>query len=174
VTGDRYSTIELADLHAPGLFNTEGNRPMTTESGMREAAIRAFVTAFLLAGDAERAEAAVLKTIGLMNYDDASGDDLIRRAVNDAIELEEIPQRFPKKLEPAFSMLPFELQRVLQLPHYPRQCFVLRVLVGLPRDVCARLLHSSVQQVERGARAAMLQLPACVPVNVFLSRTSAC
>jgi hypothetical protein len=155
-----YSTIELPDLHAPGLFNSKGNKPMTTESRMREAASRAFVTAFLLVGDAERAEAAVLRSIALTNFDDASGDELIPRVVNDAIEPEEMPERFPRKLEPAFSMLPFELQRVLQLPHYLRQCFVLRVLVGLPREICARLLHSNVQQIDRCTRAAMLQLPA--------------
>jgi hypothetical protein len=156
----RYSTIELADFHAPALFNSKGKNSMTTESRMREAASRAFVTAFLLVGDAERAEAAVLKSIALTNFDDASGDELIRRTVNDAVEPEEMPERFPRKREPAFSMLPFELQRVLQLPHYLRQCFVLRVLVGLPLEVCARLLHSNVEQIDRGARAAMLQLPA--------------
>ena len=158
--GDRYFTNELADLNPPGLFNSEGNRRMITESKMREAANRAFVTAFLLAGNAERAEAAVLKSIGLVNCDDPSGDDLIRGTVNHAIEAEEIPERFPRRLEPAFLRLPFELQRVLQLPRHPRQCFVLRVLVGLPRDICARLLHSEVRQIDEGACAAMLQLPA--------------
>jgi len=161
---DRYSTIELADLHAPALFNSQGKKPMTTESRMREAASRAFVTAFLLVGDAERAEAAVLKSIASTNFDDESGDEMIRKTVNDAMEPDEMPGRFSGTLEPAFSMLPLQLQRVMQLPHYLRQCFVLRVLVGLPREVCARLLHSNIGEIDRCARAAMLQLPASGPV----------
>ncbi len=157
---DRHEVPRPLNTDPPGLFDSEGTSRMTTESQMREAAGRAFVTAFLLSGDAERAEAIVLKSIGSMNRGEASSDELIRDAVYAAVEPEEVPVRFPKKRKPAFSMLPFELQGVLDLPHYPRQCFVLRVLVGLPREVCAKLLSSKVLQIDEGARAAMLQLPA--------------
>ena len=63
---------------------------MTTESVMRDAANRAYITAFLLCGGAERAEAAVQESIRLMNPDVASGEELFRGAVHAAIELEDI------------------------------------------------------------------------------------
>jgi len=141
-------------------YNSERKRSMRTESEMREAASRAFVAAFLLCGNATQAEVAVLKSIELLNGDGESGDELIRETVHAAIEPEDAPGQPPKETDPAYSMLPFELKRVLQLPRYLRQCFVLRVLLGLSREACAGLLHSKSQQVDEGASAAMVQLPA--------------
>ena len=132
---------------------------MTSESVIHEVANRAFIAAFLLSGRADRAEAAVLEAIGFMNSGDPSGEDLLRRTVSRLIEREEIPGRRPMELEQAFSTLPFELQDVLHLPTYLRQCFVLRVLAGLTRETCARLLRSEAHQVDEGTWAAMLELP---------------
>lgn len=137
---------------------SEETRLMTTESSMREAAGRAFITAFLLTGNAGSAEAAVLKSIGFMNCVDASGEELFQGTVSAKIETDELPG--PRQPEPgsAFEMLPVELQRVLQLPRRIRQCFVLRVLVGLSREVCARLLSFDGRQVDLGACVAMSEL----------------
>ena len=144
---------------AASVILSEGSRPMKSESRMQEAAARAFVTALLLAGDAERAEAAVLRGIGSTSADSECGEELIRRTVSAAIEPEELPAQPSMEREPADSTLPFELQRVLRLPRYLRQCFVLRVLVGLPSEACARLLHSKVQQIDDATCAAMSLLP---------------
>ena len=133
--------------------------PMKTDS-MRDAADRAFITAFLLLGDAEEAEAAVLKSIGSMNAADASGEELVQEAVIAAIESDRLTQRDPNDPELASKMLPLELQRALELPHSLRQCFVLRVLMGLPREVCARLLSLEGRQVDRVASSAMSELAA--------------
>jgi len=62
-------------------------------------------------------------------------------------------------LERASSILPFELRRVLHLPPALRHCFVLRFLVGLSREACARLLRLEIRQVDERARTAMLELP---------------
>jgi hypothetical protein len=156
---NRYAANEPAYVNAPGLLSGLRNSPVTTESRMRESAGKALVTALLLTGDVERAEAAVLKSIGSMSFGDVAGDELIRGAVNAAMELEEVPGRSQRNPQPALSMLPFELQGVLHLPHFLRQCFVVRTLIGLPREACARLLHLDVHQVDAGARAAMLALP---------------
>jgi hypothetical protein len=132
---------------------------MTTESEIRDAAYRAYITAFLLSGSAEPAEAAVLESIRLMNSNDASGEELFQGAVHAAIELEEISGQRAREQWPAPSMLPYELQCIVHLPRYPRRCFVLRVLVGLPRETCARLLRSEIDQIDEGTRAALSELP---------------
>ncbi|MBZ5593524.1 MAG: hypothetical protein LAP39_14875 [Acidobacteriia bacterium] len=120
----------------------------------------AFLTALLLTGSAERAEAALLQAKGVLGLDNTSGEALLRRAVNAAIEppLETVEQP-SEDLERASSSLPCELRRVLHLRPALRHCFVLRFLVGLPREVCARLLHLEVPQIDERARTAMLELP---------------
>jgi hypothetical protein len=148
-------------INAVSAGMTEQQRkPMTTESVMRDAANRAYITAFLLCGGAERAEAAVLESIRLMNSDVASGEELFRGAVHAAIELEDISGQRVGELGLDFSTLPLELQCVLHLPQYPRQCLVLRVLVRLPRKTCARLLRSELNQIEEGTVAGLSELRA--------------
>lgn len=121
---------------------------------------RAFITALLLTGSAKLAEAAILEGNRAMALDHVSGEALLRGAVNAAIEPPtEISEQLPEDLACASSMLPFELRRVLHLPTALRHCFVLRFLVGLPREDCARLLHLEIHQVDERARAAMLELP---------------
>ena len=133
--------------------------PMTTESTLREDMDKAFVTAFLLSGNAARAEAAVLQGIESMNSDRGKPEDLLQTTVEAAIERETFGERSLTPPGPALTRLPLELQRVMRLPHFLRQCFVLRVLAGLPRELCADLLNSDQGQVDRGTCAAMLELP---------------
>jgi hypothetical protein len=132
--------------------------PATSEADMEQAACSAFVAAYLLTADVTRAESAVLKSIGLMNAATPSGEELFQGAVNAATERDESTARCTEEPEPAFSKLPSELQRVLQLAHRPRQCFVLRMLIGLSRDVCASLLNFSTREVDRWTSAAMVEL----------------
>jgi DNA-directed RNA polymerase specialized sigma24 family protein len=89
-----------------------------------------------------------------------SEDALFRRAVNAAIEPQSEPSEQPREeLERAAAVLPFELRRVLHLPPALRHSFVLRFLVGLSRETCARLLRLEIRQVDERARTAMLELP---------------
>jgi hypothetical protein len=131
---------------------------MTTESTLHEDIDKAFITAFLLSGNAARAEAAVLKGVGGM-YSDRQGEAMLQGVVKAAIERGAPLWQGPKLPEPELSRLPLELQRVIRLPLFLRQCFVLRVLVKFPRELCADLLSSDAGQVDRGACAAMLELP---------------
>jgi DNA-directed RNA polymerase specialized sigma24 family protein len=133
--------------------------PMTEESEMRETVDSAFITALLLSGDAKLAEAAALESIERMDPDDESGEELFQRVLKTAINRGRILVQHPKQMEPALSMLPIELQRVLLLPQYPRKCFVLRVLLGLSSDRSAELLGSEPSQVDQGACSALAELP---------------
>ena len=54
--------------------------------------------------------------------------------------------------------LPAELQRVLLLPRDLRQCFVLRLLMGLPRERCAQLLGVDIAQVKHMTAMAAIEL----------------
>jgi hypothetical protein len=121
---------------------------------------RAFVTALLLTASAERAEAAILKgtkvDLGAM-----PAEALLRGIVTAALEPQyETLEQPPEQLEHASHMLPIGLRHVLHLSTDLRHCFVLRVLVGLPREICARLLRVDAGQIDERTCTAMLELPA--------------
>jgi hypothetical protein len=56
------------------------------------------------------------------------------------------------------SFLPLELRWVLRLVPNLRHCFVCRVLAGLPREVCASLLHLEVRQLDESTCTAVRKL----------------
>jgi hypothetical protein len=121
---------------------------------------KAFLTALLLTGSAQRAEAAILEGRGAMDLDQLSEEVLFRRTVDAATAPQsDLLEEPSEELERASATLPFELRRVLHLPLALRQCFVLRFLIGLPREVCAQLLRLEVRQVDVRARTALLELP---------------
>jgi DNA-directed RNA polymerase specialized sigma24 family protein len=137
------------------------SRTAVAPQDLHDMVSKAFLTALLLTGSAERAEAAILEGNAARDLDSTPNEGLFRGAVNAAIELySETSEQPPEDLEHASCMLPFELRRVLHLPPALRHCFVLRFLVGLPREVCAQLLHLEIHQVDERARTAVLELPA--------------
>ena len=116
---------------------------------------RTFMTTLLLSGSAERAEAAVLEAIRCLDTGDASGETLLWHAIGAAIAPTPRVAVCPTtENDRAASSLPRELKRVLRLTTVLRQCFVLRIFAGLPREVCAHLLHLDVGQVDEGTCAA--------------------
>jgi hypothetical protein len=131
---------------------------IATDSELCDAASKAFVTAFLLSGNAKRAEHAVSESIARMTFEDSSGEELLQGAVKAAVRPQEGPWSAPNEWESTSSRLPLELRRVLCLDPYIRQCFVLRILVGLPSEACAAFLNSDADQVDRSACEAMSQL----------------
>ncbi len=131
-------------------------QPMTTEFALRNAAERAYLAAFLLTVNSQLAEAAVMKCIHDMDPDQASGEALFDTALQTAIELERSGGFETLKYETA---LPLELQGVANLPPLSRRCFVLRVLVGLPSELCARLLHLEIAHVKENTTIALSELP---------------
>jgi hypothetical protein len=145
--------------HTNNLLTGDGKPPIRTELTLPGAIDKAFIAAFLLSGDAARAEAAVLKGIEWIDSDGGQGEDLLQSTVKAAIERDRFPGLSPKPSDSAVSRLPLELQRVLRLPHFLRHCFVLRVLAGLPPELCACLLNANGHQVDKGTCAAMRELP---------------
>jgi DNA-directed RNA polymerase specialized sigma24 family protein len=110
---------------------------------------RTFITALLLSGNTAGAEDAVLDGIGSSGSRENSRDELLDGAVRRALQQEESGD--------VASWLPPELQRVLLLPRQLRQCFVLRVLIGLTGERCASLLGMDVKSVENATLLAIVE-----------------
>src|SRR5579859_3890525 len=93
----------------------------------------AFLTALLLGADATTAEVAVLDGIGAC--DDLSSGSLLIEAVRCTLRRRANPVDAPD----AVQLLPPELGRLFMLQPLSRDCLILRILVGLPPEVCAGL-----------------------------------
>jgi hypothetical protein len=117
---------------------------------------KSFITALLITGSVEQAEAAVLKSISFLGPYDASGEKLLRGALKAALQAPGMKTPpTPRELERAFSLLPFELQCVLHLTADLRYCFICRVLADLPRRTCAALLRLELPEVDKRTYAAV-------------------
>ena len=112
----------------------------------------AFRTAHLLTGNIQQAESAVLEAIDCFDPDVDTGETLFQNAILAAVQY---PSSQSQSTE---SSEPIELQAVLSLSENLRRCFVLRVLVGLTRPACARLLHLNVGAVNDYTCAALQRL----------------
>jgi len=129
---------------------------MTRESEILKALEKAFLPALLLTGSVEGAEAAVLDGIAALESDHFSGDSLLLRTVRSAIQ---VYGDFSDQFADTFSILPFELRRVLLLAPNLRRSFVLRVLLGMTPEICSDLLHLTVHEVEGALREGLEGLP---------------
>ena len=113
----------------------------------------AFRTALLLAGNTKTAETAVL--YGIDACEDLSHRGLLNEAVRSTI-----PRRTKSAAATdALDLLPPELRRLYMLQPLSRDCFVLRILVGLSSEVCAELLDIAITEFEDAVCAALNQLP---------------
>jgi DNA-directed RNA polymerase specialized sigma24 family protein len=113
----------------------------------------AFRTALLLAGNTKTAEASVMDGIGAC--EDLSHRGLLIEAVRSTIRRRTKSADAPDALE----LLPPEMRRLFMLQPLPRDCLVLRILVGLSPEVCAELLDVSITELEDAVCAALNQLP---------------
>jgi hypothetical protein len=101
--------------------------------------------AFLLTSRSEAAETAVLDAIASLDPDRISSDHLLSATINSTV------RRRATQLDhfvEADSAYPVELRRVLLLAPKSRQCFVLRVLLGLAVETCSDILGLSTREVE--------------------------
>jgi hypothetical protein len=136
------------------------NNCMTSELLSLDTLSRAFVTALLLTGSVERAETAVSENVTLFDCEDPSAEALLQGVAESSIPPRGLTsQPRPAELARASSVLPFELQRVLRLAPDLRNCFVLRVLSGLSREVCSRVLQLEIHQIDADTCSAILALP---------------
>jgi DNA-directed RNA polymerase specialized sigma24 family protein len=133
--------------------------PVTArESGndIEQTISKAFFTAHLLTASSEQAERATMEAIDSWNPDEES-EEVLFRSVLGAAARAQIRHVSSRSNEPdmAESYLPVELQAVLKLAPQFRRCYVLRMLVGLSPQVCARLLHLDSRRVDWYTRAAL-------------------
>jgi hypothetical protein len=120
---------------------------------------RAILTAHLLTGSLQEAERAALKAIDSWNPDEEPEDVVFNSVLEAAARVQ--PQQDATGADACASDLPNELKAVLRLAPRLRSCFVLRILVGLPSQVCARLLRLQSKQVDEYTCAALQSLVAC-------------
>ena len=128
----------------------------------------AFLAARLLTGSIGQAETAVQEAIESWDPDEDAEEALFQQVLKAAV-------RFPAEFavsnwgisnwREAGSPLPAELQAVLRLSPRFRQCFVLRILLGQPPEVCARLLGLSEERVDEYTCAGLKSLADLSPVK---------
>jgi DNA-directed RNA polymerase specialized sigma24 family protein len=114
---------------------------------------RVFITALLLIGDADRAEAVVLTGIDKLDLETTTRQSLLEQVAGEAATI--VPNAGPP---PASLNLDPQLRRVMELPTPLRRCFVLRVLVGLGLQKCAETLQLEPGMVDAFAVEASCRL----------------
>jgi DNA-directed RNA polymerase specialized sigma24 family protein len=114
-----------------------------------------FIMAILLTGSVKHAEMAMLEGIRSLDIDVTPEEERLPTIISAAMDPRQWSgPRLPEEMAHAASLLPVELQRVLRLPMDLRHCFVLRLLLPMPRESCARLLGLDVGTVNRNTSLA--------------------
>jgi DNA-directed RNA polymerase specialized sigma24 family protein len=131
------------------------DRTATTpaEQGVVHLIGRALLTAHLLTGSLQQAEKATREAIDSWNSGEDPEEAVFQNVLNAAARAPAGPN--PNNSDTSDSSLPNELIAVFRLAPQLRRCFVLRIVVGLPAKVCARLLHLQSEQVDEYTSAAL-------------------
>jgi len=127
---------------------------MTAEIKIRETLCEAFRSALVLTGSIEAAERAVADGISTLGSD-LAGDTLLVETARSAIQRRAV---YSDQSE-ALSILPPELQGLFRLSPIGRDCFVLRVLMGLTSEVSAGIMNLSKDETDEALYCALLDLP---------------
>jgi hypothetical protein len=128
---------------------------------IQDAVNTAFRVALLFGCDTTTAEAAVLDGIGACE-DVSHRSLLIFEAIRSTLRRRASSADAPA----AAKLLPAELRRLFRLQPLLRDCFVLRILLGLSPECCTGLLNISVTDFEDALYAALKQLPLLFSPNV--------
>ena len=96
----------------------------------------AFVTALLLTRSPRLAEEAVIRAIRTSDY---SAESILSNTIAESLKFSIDVSR--SEVSASTAILPCELRWLLDLPVRSQRCFVLRVLVRMTREECARALH---------------------------------
>jgi len=110
---------------------------------------RAFLTAHLLTASIQQAEDAASNAIDAWNPDEESEETLFQNILLDAAARTSVEPAPDSNPGASGSYLPKELKAILRLTPQLRRCFVLRMLVGLPSELCARLLQLHPDRVDQ-------------------------
>ena len=116
----------------------------------------AFCAALMLTGSMQAAEHAVFNGIAATECYSAEDDALLLETVKAAIRRR--PDSLHQSQEPP-AHLPLELRRLFLLTPISRDCFVLRILLGLAVGTCSRILHRGVEEIEDVLCASLQALP---------------
>jgi hypothetical protein len=109
---------------------------------------KAFNIAIILTGSTDLAEYAVSEAIRVWNETKPLEQTLCLGATIAAIEVQRLSStNRPPEMDSAAARLPLRLRNVVRLTPTIRNCFVLRILLGLCYETCARLLNSNAEQV---------------------------
>lgn len=103
---------------------------------------RVFITALLLTGDVDRAEAVVLDAIDKLDLETTTHQALLEQVARAATAHSEANS------PPASVKLVPHLRRVMELPPALRHCFVLRVLARIDLRQCADILQIGCASVD--------------------------
>jgi hypothetical protein len=127
----------------------------------------AFLSALLLTGAIDVADQAVSTAIATMGCD-GSVDELLVATAKYAIQLRD------KCLTEAEvpSSLPPELRRLFLLSSVGRDCFVLRILMGLTQAMSSKILNLDGDEFDEGLCRALSDLPGLAGIQSARVRTT--
>jgi hypothetical protein len=128
---------------------------MPVESALSEGVCSALRAALLLTGNTASAERVALQAISSLNPQNVTAEALLDRTIEISIRAGRNSDTAGNNLGLDWPDLPIELRHVLAMKARLRHCFVLRVLLGLPEEMCAGLLQLNRGQVAARACAAM-------------------
>ena len=129
---------------------------MIARNEISKALDRAFRAAFMLTGSTQAAEHAVLDGIAATEFDSVADDIFFLETIKAVI------QRRPdstRQSEPQSSCLPLELRRLFLCAPISRDCFVLRILLGLTPRTCSAILQLTIEEAHQTLCAALEALP---------------
>lgn len=125
--------------------------PEVNSVGLETLWRRPFLAALLLTGDTELAEIAVLRSLGELQADRLDATSLLLGSVAAAVQMQGEWKGGDGGSGAEPSDLPYALGRILPLAELPRSCFTLRILEGLPREICASMLRMDAEAVDHHA-----------------------
>lgn len=141
----------------PMEHNTTGTEMRKRQYLIANTISTAFGTAHLLTGSVQQAENAVLKAIQSFDLNADDEEAFFHSTLHAAVQCpDEVTLRSTSNQPSRTGLfIPTELQAVLDLGQNSRHCFVLRVLAGMSRHACARLLQLTTSSVDQNTCAAL-------------------
>lgn len=135
-------------------------------NSVSEALHEIFIAAILLTGSCTRAERSVVEAIGTAIPCAGLMSTVLEKAIRVAVRPEVFDgQDRAREPSPHLLWLPPELRRVMRLSKTDRQAFVLRLLLGLPRDECSQLLQLDNEEIDEHIVSAALALAGMKSIN---------
>src|SRR6266853_5944215 len=129
---------------------------MISKTEVSKALDGAFRAALMLTGSMQAAEHAVFNGIAATECYSAEDDALLLETVKAAIQRR--PDSLHESQEPP-AHLPLELRRLFLLTPISRDCFVLRILLGITTRTCSGILNLTIEEAHHALCAAFEALP---------------